>query len=357
MTRWFSDIAAVLIVALVVGWVGVQYGRQSRASAGEAPRTFAPGASVSTQLLQVGTLSTVASGFGQVTVVPGSARSYSVPIEVLVEAVLVAPGENVRAGQPLVRVAPSPGANLALRQARADVVLTKSAYELAQNRLEMQLGSKSDVSQAKGAWIQAQAVLESLDASGVTSSMELASSEAGIVTALTWSAGAIVAPGASLLEVTPLDHLQASIWIEPEDARQFSVGAPVRLTPIDGREAVTTTGEVTMISSRVDPSTLLVQVGATLGGGRLLLGQYLRGELELDQQEGLLVPRSALVVRGDALVVYAIEAGVAHEHVVQLLGERGDMALIEGDGVIAGGVVVTSGVAGLSEGTTVNVNL
>jgi len=356
MKRWLTDIIAILFVAVVVGWVGIQYGRQTLGGhAANAENPTPTGALVRTAPVKSGTIPIEIVGFGQVGPIPGAVHVYSVPLESRVESILVTPGQRITKGEPMLRVSPSPDTALAFEQAQADVEYADREYELANERLKMKLSTESQLVQAENAKKRAQGVLDNLRSRGLTEATNVLAQEDGILTSLPWSPGSIVPAGSSLADVVPIGMLQVNIWIESEDVGDLAPGNDVELVPVERGSHPKRSGIIRTLAHRVDPSTRLVNVAVDLKNDGFLLGQYVKGMIQKDSSGGLIVPRSALVAKPKSMVVYVERDGVAHEVSVELVAENGSLVIVRGDTLDSTSRVVIEGAAGLSDGTKIEV--
>lgn len=159
MIRWMSDILAVLIVAGVAAWVGMQYGHWHAGKSAEQAAPVGVETPVKVEVVRKGSIGTEIVAFGQVTPIPGETHVYSVPLESKVDSISVTPGQRIGKGDVLMRVSPSPDAALALEQAREDAAYATRALELAQQRMSMKLTTESEVEMARDAQSRAQARL------------------------------------------------------------------------------------------------------------------------------------------------------------------------------------------------------
>jgi len=353
--RWISDIAAVLIVAGVVAMVGVQYGRRTSARIPASPRAIPAGPLVSTDVVRSGSIPADIVAYGQVVPTPSAVHVYSVGLEARVDAIAITAGQRVAKGDTLFRVEPSPDTALLLAQANEDLAYATKAYKLANQRLAMKLATESEAAQMRNAMALAQSRLDNLVQRGLSKPRDVVSEEDGVISRSPWSPGAIVPAGVPLVEVAPIGAMQVMLQVETEDVVLLAAGDRVTLAPVDRGELADSHGVIRTITHRVDPATRLVNVAVDLIDDGLLLNQYVEGRITITSQAGLIVPRPALVARPASTVVFTVVDGVAHEHVVTPTVESSSQAIIKGDGVKEGMVVVVGGAAGLTDGITVKV--
>ena len=95
----------------------------------KADEAAKPVALVTTAVLQRARLDETLTAFGAVEVAPSGERSLTAATEATVDAVLVSPGAEVTQGQPLVRLKPSPQAELDLKKAASDLDVADRALK------------------------------------------------------------------------------------------------------------------------------------------------------------------------------------------------------------------------------------
>tara|TARA_R110002096_G_scaffold173781_10_gene349297 strand:- start:295751 stop:296830 length:1080 start_codon:yes stop_codon:yes gene_type:complete len=357
MKRWIVDILAILFVAVVVGWVGMQYGRQSvKGHSGQSDAIVGKGVPVQVRLAREGVVPFEIVGYGQVGPIPGAVNVYSVPLESKVDSILTTTGQRISKGTVLMRVMPSPDTLLMLNQAAEDVAYADREFELVSQRVSMKLATESELIQAENVKKRAQRMLDNLQSRGLSKITEILAQEDGIVSDLPWSPGAIIPPGSPLAMVIPIGQLQVNLWIETDEISGIRIGDEVALDSIEQHGVQPQRmGTVRTIAHQVDPATRLVNVAVDLSDDGYLLGQYVKGTIKENSPVGLIIPRSALVAKPNAMVIYHALDGQAKEIVVQLIAQSTELAVVRGDGLDAQSQVVVQGSAGLSDGTKIEV--
>jgi multidrug efflux system membrane fusion protein len=114
-------------------------------------------------------------------------------------------------------------------------------------------------------------------------------------------------------------------------------------------------GQVSMIENSVDSATGMATVRATMPNKEELLwpGTLVTAEMTLRNEEGVVVPASALQVSQTGNFIFVIENGAAKVRKVKVERQVGDETVI-GEGLQGGETVVTDGQLLLSDGTRVN---
>jgi RND family efflux transporter MFP subunit len=116
-------------------------------------------------------------------------------------------------------------------------------------------------------------------------------------------------------------------------------------------------GRIYFINPQVDPQSRALQIKALVDNhnGLLQPGFFADVQLLLDvNEQAIVLPQEAVVLREDTTFAYVVEDGVARERVVEL-GERFDGKVEILSGIHPGEIVVTSGNYTLREGRAVSI--
>ncbi|HSW07363.1 efflux RND transporter periplasmic adaptor subunit [Aquabacterium sp.] len=365
--RWAVAALAVLLLG-----AGVGRAIQSRRATATAP--VAGAASAAAQMLELApqdliTLSRQPLAHG--LEVSGSLKAVnSAFVKAKVAAELlslgVREGDSVRAGQVLAQL-DTTEFDWRLRQAEQQAAAARSQLEIAQRQLTNSkalvaqgfispTALETSISTETGAQATLQAALAAVElARKSRADATITAPIGGLVSQRLAQAGERVAVDAKLLEIVDLSQLEVEAAIPPEDAAALRVGSPARLM-IDGSSEpiaakVVRINPSAQAGSRAVPAYLAVQPHPSLRQGL-----FVRGWIELDRKDALVIPASAL--RSDQAQPYAIRvaAGRTERRALQL-GARGRAqgtevvevlgGLVEGDqvlaaaaGLVAGGVPV-----------------
>lgn len=295
------------------------------------------------------------SAFGTIEISPDHSRTISLPFDCVVTVVRAAAGQTVPAGAPMFEVRHTPAA--ALEQRRAAEALRFARSEIDRiRRLRLQnLATNGDVATAEQALVNAEASVSALGApDGSTGSQPVITPIAGIVVSLDVEAGAVVLAGAPMARVGDAQRLQARMGVEVDSIADVREGAEVSVSDLQHRQSVT--GRVTRVLRRVDPTTRLAEVTASLpSNAGFLPGVPVRSQITIGESRQVLsVPRSALVYSGDKPSVFVVQADKAKRREVTLGAELDDQVEII-SGIDAGATVVIDGAANLEDGVRVAV--
>lgn len=271
------------------------------------------------------------------------------PFAGVVTRVLVDEGEQVRRGQPLLRVQSREliavqgelarvraEAGVAAQQARRDALLASEGIIPAARQAESRARSAAAAASVQ----EANALLAQLRRTpgGMPGEYDILAPQAGRVlrrTATTGQALEAMAPTFVIAEGDALDiHFAAPIALR----ERLRPGLAVRL-PGGGEARVVAVGADTDALSQ----SLRVRARAERSDA-LVAGQQFEVALALPAPAGAVqVPVSALLPHGEQHLLYLLEDGAYRGQVVTLLGDDGNRAVVAGDGLRAGTDVVAAG--------------
>jgi len=297
----------------------------------------------------------VVYGYGTVASDPQGRRSITAATMVEIEQVLVAPGQAVRRGQPLFRVAAEPAAYLAYQQAVSARRVAKSELERLKKLLDDRLATVGQVETAEKAVEDAEAAV-----AGARRQLAAAPSEAvdspidGVVSDVTVAVGDRPAPGTSIATIVPSGISRVIVGIEPSARMNVRVGDRATVTAVQQPGSVRP-ARVAVVGAALDKETRLVPVTLLLeppGSGDLIGGLSVEAQIATRAQAAFVVPRSALVKDDDDTVVFEVVEGKAHRVPVALVREEGARVAVTG-ALSKERAVVTVGAYELEDGAQV----
>lgn len=336
---------------------------QEQAVANRATATVEPIA-VEVLELKPKTWSPTISAFGQFE----SAAKAEVGVDFpgLVKAVDFEEGQHVTAGAILIKL-DDRKQQLRLQKALAQLASVKATLEQTQAsyRRYQALAKKRAVSRDQLKRVQtefesatgehkvaitAEALARhELEQTNVTSPVD------GVVIKRTVEPGQTVAAGTALAQIQLVDTLRVVTYVTEKEVNLLQIGAPLRINSpgVPGRSYK---GHIEMIGSSADGDTgnFVLKLAVRNADGQLKEGMSARVELTGVQHTNvLLIPRAALVDRGQRRVVYKAVQDQAIE-VEPVLGvsdgawipvtaglAAGDLLIVDGLELVIGGVAVT----------------
>jgi membrane fusion protein (multidrug efflux system) len=355
-----STIAWVLLAVAVLVSAGGGYwiGRRGAGSSAAAPekKDAEPIPTVSVAPVRKGLISEQITAYGTVVAPPAETRVVSVPFESRVTKVLVAPGQTIAAGQPLVEVEGSAATALALEEARNAVDAAERDLQLVKKRYDQKLATNADLNAAENAVRTATGRLQSLQQGGAGGPRQLKADAPGVVSKVDVQLGQVVPIGGPLVEIAANDRIEVRLGMEPSDLPFLKPGQPVRLNRTDDATGEAIEGQIRLIGQRLDPTTRLADVMVALPpGARLLLESFVVAKTARTTATGLIVPRDAVLPGEGGSTLFIVKDGKAVKHTVKTGIENDQEVQIIADDIAEGDAAVVVGNAELEDGMGVKV--
>lgn len=286
------------------------------ACAPEAPPATAPGAG-----LVVTTATPETRTLVRDLVVSGSVAAWqemSLGVElsgVRVAEVLVEVGDEVRAGQALLRLdrrtleVQARQAEASVAQARASLELARANSDRGGQLVQQGLISSSDQDQLRADLLAAQAQLTTAEANLDEARLRLGfatltAPDAGVISARNVQPGQVVTAGDQLLRLIRQGRLEWRAELAERDVTRVRAGDRVTLTAPTGESVP---GVVRTVSPAVDPDTRNGTVYADLPEpGPLRAGMFAQGRIVLGESPASVLPREAVVFRDGFPYVFVV---------------------------------------------------
>ena len=322
---------------------------------GDEGDTAAPAVvSARTAVAAEGVFQETMNATGEVAARPGSVAELGAPGPTRVARVMVALGQRVRAGQPLVTFDQTTFA-AETRTALAALANAEHAYERARRLSDAGIVPRKEAEQAASDLAAARGAAQV--ARHTEALATLRSPIAGVVTRMDAVLSASVDAGTALVEVADPAMLDVQFTLSPAEAARLHVGAPVALVEAQtAGGAALGDGVVADIGAAVDSVShaVPVRVRVTAPGRTLRIGETVMGRITAaTHSDAVTVPVEALVPEGEGFTVFVVDsAGIAHARPVTVGGRTDKVAEIR-DGVAAGERVVTEGAYGVQDSARV----
>ncbi|WDS37063.1 efflux RND transporter periplasmic adaptor subunit [Pseudoxanthomonas sp.] len=268
-------------------------------------------------------------------------------------AVLVEEGQQVRAGQALIRL-DADRAQLAVAQTDAQVRKLENSYQRALKLVDQQMISANDVDQLRYDLedMRAQNRLARLELSYTT----VVAPISGVVASRSIKPGNFVQINTPVIRIVDRSRLEATLNVPERELATLRAGQPVSLLA-DALPGKAFTGKVDRVAPVVDAGSGTFRVVCAFDGEgdtQLQAGMFGRLRIEYDHRaDALVIPRAALLDDGDP-AVYLVRAGKAVRTPVQPGYVDGSWVEIR-KGLKAGDAVVTAGKVALRDGSAVTV--
>ncbi|MFH0881822.1 MAG: efflux RND transporter periplasmic adaptor subunit [bacterium] len=351
---------AGIVLVILAGWAGYHEGRkQVDPKPVVDPSRFedqGPVASVQVTELRRKRIEETLNTYGTVIVTPGKSQTFSVPFECSVRKVLVTEGQRVAAKTPLLIVEPSPDTQLQFNEAKNQLKTAQDQLRLTQELIDMKLGTRQDLASAKAEVQSLELKVKSFQDRGVDGERRILAEEKGLVSLVHVQQGEIVPAGNVLLETAGENDIQARLGVESEDIGHVREGQQVLLHQVNVPGDSEIPATLIRVTHQVNPETRLIDIYVTPEqGGRLLLHDYIWGEIVVASTEALVAPRAAVLPIEGGHVLYTVENGRAKSQQVQLGLENQSEYEVMGEGLHAGQQIVVVGNLELSDGMRVSV--
>ena len=339
---------ALLLVSALAGCKAGKEGGADKDGKDGKPQVEA----VPVEVAQVSRRPIAASYAGTATLEPLAesqvvAKTSGVALEVLVEE-----GQQVKAGQPLVRL-DADRARLSVAQAQAQLRKLENNYSRAQQLVAQQLISAGEVDQMRYDLENARAQHEmaKLELSYTT----VVAPISGVVASRDIKPGNFVQINSPIIRIVDSQRLEATLNVPEREIAKLRPGQQVKLVAdaLPGREFI---GSVDRVAPVVDTGTGTFRVVAAFAGdGELQPGMFTRLSINYDQRaDALVVPRTALLEDGGEPAVYVVRDGKAVRSALKLGYDEAGWVEVR-EGLQAGDAVVVAGKAALREGSAVQV--
>ncbi len=267
-------------------------------------------------------------------------------------AVLVEEGQQVRAGQPLVRLDPD-RARLAVAQSEAQMRKLENNFQRAQKLIGQQMVSAADVDQIRFDLENARAQyrLATLELSYTT----VVAPISGVIASRSIKTGNFVQINTPIFRIVDNSRLEATLNVPERELATLRPGQPVTLVA-DALPGKSFPGTVDRIAPVVDAGSGTFRVVSGFGedAAGLQPGMFGRIRIDYDQRaDALVVPRLALLDDGDP-AVFRVRDGKVARVPVKVGYAEGPWVEIR-EGLAVGDKVVTAGKVALRDGTAVQV--
>lgn len=296
-----------------------------------------------------------------------TSAAISAKISGRIEQVMVQEGQQVKAGDPLVRLESVELSN-SVRTAQEAVTKAQVNYDLAMtdyNRYQ-RLFTVGAVSQQ---------VLDSAAAKVKTAQADLSSAAAGqnnaqqqygygvitapvdgVVSNVTATIGQVVSPGAALMTVQDINQVYAVVNIEQKDIGLVKTGEKAGVT-VDAYGDKVFEGIVDVMNPEAGTSNRMFRTKIKINNAdsSLKAGMFAKVQLATgDAKQVLTVPQAAVIQKQGLYYVFTAENNKAVRHQVEIGDVSGDVIQIS-SGLQPGDQVIISSVSQLKDGDTVKI--
>lgn len=270
--------------------------------------------------------------YGRVMTATGATENISFPRAGQVVRLFVVAGQVVKRGQKLLDFATDQNAVALYHQTKTAEVFARGELMRVEDMAAHQLATQSQLATARKALQDAQANLTAQNRMGNGLEMQqVRASFAGVVSLLSVQQGDRVISGVTVLQLSSVGKLRATLGVEPEDASRLRAGMPVQVSSVFGNQPPVT-ARLLQIHGIINPLTRLVDVDVELQGDTsgLLPGMQVRGTIVLNRSVSWVVPRSAVLRDEQGGFLFQVRSGHAVRVPVTVTTETGNSVAVNG---------------------------
>lgn len=282
---------------------------------------------------------------------PNKETKLSADVQGKVNSILVDVGSSVHKGQVLLQLDNSllklqlQTVEIQIEGLQDDVnrytILTKADAVQGVQLEKVQLGLRT-------AQVQRATLLEQINKTSVKAPFN------GIVTFKFTEEGAFAAPGVPLLQITDISTLRFTVNVPEINLKQFHPKQLCNIS-VDVLPNISLSGKITMVGSKANmgnsfPVQLMVTNTKDLDIKSGMFGKVNMNEEE--QEQGIVIPASAIIEDAGKKQVYLIKNGKATLQTITVSKNIGNNAVIS-SGLNEGNVIITNGFINLFNGANV----
>ena len=284
---------------------------------------------------------------------PNKETKISADIQGKINAVLVDVGSYVSKGQTLIQLDNSllklqlQTVEVQIEGLKDDVkrytILTEADAVQGVQLEKTRLGLKS-------AKIQRATLLEQISKTSIKAPFN------GIVTAKLNEEGGFAAPGVPLLQITDISTLRFTVNVPENDLVKFQNNQTYKINA-DVYPDISLSGKVSMIGSKANMGNSFPVQFQVANTKNLSIKSGMFGKVNLSeskQEQGILIPTSAITEENGKAKVYIIKNGKAVLQPITISRNIGNKTIVSG-GLATGDIVVTNGFINVFDGASITI--
>lgn len=233
------------------------------------------------------------------------------------------------------------------QSARSNVLSASASYNEARINYEKysqlynkRLVTETEYLRAKTSYESARASLDL--ANDVNGKSTIIADISGVIANLDIEKHQQVSAGSVLFTIIKDDEMKLEVGVSPQVVEKIKVGteAKVKIDEL-GEEVVGTVYEVASTASN-STKQFLVKIKIK-NNGKIKSGMYGTASINTGSEQGLIIPKNAIVIRGVEQVVYIVKDGVAVAIPIKISNQNDVYAAVTGDGLLVGSELVIDG--------------
>jgi RND family efflux transporter MFP subunit len=276
-----------------------------------------------------------------------------------VTSLMVKEGDQVKAGQTLITIDDRDtaervkAADKALEAARLNKSLADATYKRYKEVYDEQALTQQEMDQvetqkkiAEAEYERAKAMLSEAQVShGFT---RITAPIAGVITEKKIDLGSMATPGTPLLTIEDISSFRVDLHVDEGLSGKLKLGMPVDIFIDSTGQQIK--GNISELVPSVDPMSRTFIVKVDIGGTGLKSGLYARAKIPTGTKHSIIVPKAAIVEKGQLTGVYAVdEKGVVTYRLIRV-GKQYDNNVEVLSGVNPKDKIITGGVDRAADG-------
>lgn len=276
-------------------------------------------------------------------------------------------GEEVKKGQLLLAIDPT-GVQAEIRQAEAGVEKAKAGlveaetnYKRYRDLFQKDAATRKEFEEVQRNWKVAQGDYQAAMAALENARSQLKYAEVrspfdGLVIAKLVDSGQLAAPGTPLLVLEDPAHLQVESQVPDHAFTRLGIGQEIQIE-FQGADYKrrTVTGSVERLVEAADPvtHTHLVKIDLPAASGSYS-GEYGLVRIPVGEEDGIVVPDSAIQTRAGITGVFVMVAGDRAQFRMVTVGERQPEGTVILSGLMAGERIIVDAKGALANGVKIS---
>lgn len=233
------------------------------------------------------------------------------------------------------------------QSARSNVLSASASYNEARINYEKysqlynkRLVTETEYLRAKTSYESARASLDL--ANDVNGKSSITADISGVIANLNVEKHQQVSAGTTLFTIVKENEMKLEVGVSPQVVDKIKVGteAKVKIDEL-GEEVVGTVYEVASTASN-STKQFLVKI-KIVNNGKIKSGMYGTASINTGAEQGIIIPKNAIVIRGVEQVVYIVKDGVAVAVPIKISNQNDIYAAVTGEGLVAGSELVIDG--------------
>ena len=249
-------------------------------------------------------------------------------------------GDSVRAGQVILSI-DNQAARSNVQSAAANYNSARIQFEKYRQLYQKRLITETDYLNAKTNYESAGANLSL--ANDNNSKSVIKADVNGVISGMNLEKHQQINAGDALFKIVNESEMEIKVGVSSNVISKIKTGTDAKVKIDELNEEIT--GKVYEISGTADSKTrqFIVKIRIPNPEKRIKSGMYGTANIDTGIENGIIIPKEAIVVRGVSQLIYIVENGVAKAITIKILNQNEKFAAVEGEGLNAGAELIIDG--------------